>query len=166
MYKQKPGYQPWNEEEFLSDVYVRGMTPVQRWMYRTLLQASFFHSTRPYLPKEEAILWVLAGCESLEQWRANSGPVLARFETTENGLIGNKRVVEDWGKLLDKREKMAELGRKSASVKRTFNGSQPVVNEELTSKSKRESNSQSQSEVETEESTPSLSLDQFADRWN
>src|SRR5579863_7039208 len=43
----KPMYQPWNEEEFQADVFVRGMTWLQRHLYRALLQASFFHGTRP-----------------------------------------------------------------------------------------------------------------------
>lgn len=154
MYNKKPLYQPWNEEEFLSDVRVRGLTCVQRWMYRTLLQAAFFHSTRPYLPNEDRILWVLAGCESIEQWRTNKESVLELFTLEkDSNLLGNKRVIEDWQRLEESREKMAELGRKSAAVKRTFNAR---------STSKRESNSERESEVKGSDSP--LSLEQFADK--
>jgi len=156
MYNKKPLYQPWNEEEFLSDVRVRGLTYVQRWMYRTLLQAAFFHSTRPYLPNDDRILWVLAGCESLEQWRANKEEILELFTlSNDSKLLGNKRVIEDWQRLEESREKMAELGRKSAAVKRTFNAR---------STSKRESNSKSERESEVKVSDSPLSLEQFADK--
>lgn len=156
MYNKKPLYQPWNEEEFLSDVRVRGLTCVQRWMYRTLLQAAFFHSTRPYLPNDDRILWVLAGCESIEQWRANKEFVLELFTPeNESKLLGNKRVIEDWQRLEESREKMAELGRKSAAVKRTFNA-------RSTSNSKRESKSERESEGKVNDSP--LSLQQFADK--
>ena len=60
----KPDYQPWNEEEFQADVFVRGMNWMQKHFYRALLQAAFFHSTRPYLPADDEVLWVLAGAES------------------------------------------------------------------------------------------------------
>jgi uncharacterized protein YdaU (DUF1376 family) len=156
VYNKKPLYQPWNEEEFLSDVRVRGLTCVQRWMYRTLLQAAFFHSTRPYLPNDDRILWVLAGCESLEQWRANRDSVLELFTFSHDSkLLGNKRVIEDWQRLEESREKMAELGRKSAAVKRTFSAR---------STSKRESNSKSERESEVKVSDSPLSLEQFADK--
>lgn len=157
MYNKKPLYQPWNEEEFLSDVRVRGLTCVQRWMYRTLLQAAFFHSTRPYIPDDDRILWVLAGCESVDQWRANKSPILELFSPSEHDpkLLGNKRVIQDWERLEESREKMAELGRKSAAVKRTFNAR---------STSKRESNSNSEVETEKSEVISPLSLSEFADK--
>lgn len=133
MSRQKPLYLPWNEEEFLSDVYVRGMTSVQKWAYRALLQSSFFQSTRPYIPDDDEVLWVLAGCESIGQWRENRSIVLARFGLrTESGLIGNKRVVEDWDKLLETRARMSELGLKSAGIKRTFNQRTTHVDKSLT----------------------------------
>lgn len=115
----KPKYQLWNEEEFLGDLYVRAMTPLQRWMYRTLLQASFFHSTRPYLPDDDNLLWMLAGCENKQQWLNNMDPVRAMFTPLEEAgvrLIGQKRVVSDWERLLDKRELHAELGRRGGEA--------------------------------------------------
>jgi hypothetical protein len=50
---KKPSYMPWNEDAFWGDMGVRAMTALQRWMYRTLLQASFFCATRPYLPNND-----------------------------------------------------------------------------------------------------------------
>lgn len=156
MYNKKPLYQPWNEEEFLSDVRVRGLTCVQRWMYRTLLQAAFFHSTRPYIPNEDRILWVLAGCETIGQWRENKDAILEFFDPVEDSkLLGNKRVIEDWQRLEELREKMAELGRKGAAVKRTFIERQPHDKQVKLSKEKRS---------EGRESDSPLSLEQFADK--
>lgn len=130
---KKPLYQPWNEEEFQSDVFVRGMNCVQRWMYRSLLQASFFHSTRPYLPNDDRVLWVLAGCESRVQWEANKEVILERFTPVPDveGMIENKRVTSDWRNLLAIREEMAEKGRaRAANAQRgpggTFSG-KPVL---------------------------------------
>ena len=110
----KPMYQPWNEDEFNADVHVRAMTPVQRWIYRTLLQQSFFHSTRPYLPKDDELLWKLAGCESKKQWLSNKSTILCMFSETEQDgvpLLYQKRVLEDWQRVLDKREVLVERGR-------------------------------------------------------
>lgn len=115
---RKPNYQPWNEEEFQSDVFVRGMRPLQRWMYRTLLQASFFHSTRPYLPADDKILWVLAGCESRQQWEENNAEILERFSPIEIdgiNLLENKRVISDWDRLVEFREIQSEKGRNRAT---------------------------------------------------
>ena len=125
MENKKPLYQPWNEEEFQGDVYVRGMNHVQRWMYRTLLQAAFFHSTRPYLPNDDEVLWVLAGCESIEEWQQNKDKILKRFRTIEVGgenLLENKRVSSDWARLESKRDQMAELSEKAVEARRAKKG--------------------------------------------
>jgi hypothetical protein len=122
MYSDKPAYQPWNEEEFISDYQVRGMTPVQRWIYRTLLQAAFFHKTRPYLPNDDGVLWILAGCESMEQWKENKTAVLKCFTVAKHDstLLAQKRVTADWNHLEETRARMAELGRRSAAARQMF----------------------------------------------
>ena len=61
-------YQPWRHKDFKSDVFVQAMEPVARWMYLTLLHEAFDYSTRPYLPDDDNVLWLLAGCESKKQW--------------------------------------------------------------------------------------------------
>ena len=120
----KPMYQPWNEEEFQADVFVRGMTWLQRHLYRALLQAMFFHSTRPFLPADDEVLWVLSGAESIEMWQQNKSKILKRFTAVSDRpeLLENKRVTADWERLTDARNKMAELGDRSAAVRRTLNG--------------------------------------------
>ena len=120
----KPMYQPWNEEEFQADVFVRGMTWLQRHLYRALLQAMFFHSTRPFLPADDEVLWVLSGAESIEMWQKNKSKILKRFTAVSDRpeLLENKRVTADWERLTDARNKMAELGERSAAVRRALNG--------------------------------------------
>src|SRR5262245_2835324 len=91
------------------------MSPTQRWMYRTLLQAAFFHSTRPYLPDDDAQLWLLAGCESSKQWERNKGTVRAMFAVVEvDGLrlLSQKRLLTDWDRLEEKRQMLSQNGRR------------------------------------------------------
>ena len=117
--KRKPLYQPWSEEEFRADYQVMAMTPLQRWMYRTLLQAAFFHSSRPYLPDDDAQLWMLAGCENENQWQRNKIAVRAAFtpvQIDDTRLLSRKRLVEDWTRIMDKRQALAEAGRKGGKA--------------------------------------------------
>jgi hypothetical protein len=117
--KRKPLYQPWSEEAFRADLYVGAMTPAQRWMYRTLLQAAFFHSTRPYLPDDDAQLWLLAGCETRKQWERNKDVVRTRFTPVEVAgvrLLSQKRLLADWNRIEEKREALAEAGRKGGKA--------------------------------------------------
>lgn len=131
---KKPLYQPWNEEEFQADVFVRGMNHMQRWMYRCLLQSSFFFTTRPYLPIDDKVLWVLAGCENRAQWEASKTEVLERFTPVDGNpsLMENKRVTADWGRLAAARDKMSELGQRSAAARSTFNGGSTGVERNTT----------------------------------
>lgn len=120
MKRQKPLYQPWNEEEFQADLSVRSMTPVQRWIYSALLRAAFFCSTRPYLPNNDDLLWVLAGCESKEQWLTNKASVLRCFSSSGRKLLENKRVTTDWDNLMAVRKRMAKLSKKAVAIRKTF----------------------------------------------
>jgi hypothetical protein len=139
MSSEKPQFQPWNEEEFQADVYVRGMTWLQRLLYRALLQASFFHSTRPYLPNDDEVLWVLAGAENQEMWEQNKAKVLKRWSPCADNpnLLENKRVSKDWFNWKDVRDEAVESGsaggRKSAEKRRELYGTaqpRPVLTPE------------------------------------
>jgi hypothetical protein len=113
--KRKPLYQPWNEEAFRADLHVGAMTSTQRWIYRTLCQSSFFCSTRPYLPDDDEELWLLAGCENPKQWERNKAVVRARFTPVELSgvrLLSQKRILADWQRIDEKRQTLAEAGRK------------------------------------------------------
>ena len=116
----KPRYQLWSEDAFQGDPDVRYMTAVQRWMYRTLCQEAFFCTTRPYLPDNDDQLWKLAGCESRKQWMQNKQVVRAMFVPIVidgQKLLSRKRIVEDWAKLQDFRQKQSDKGKKSAAAR-------------------------------------------------
>jgi hypothetical protein len=123
-------YQPWRNEAFLADEYVQAMSPIQRWIYRTLLQAEFTCSERPYLPDNDVRLWALAGCESRRQWDDNKEVVRARFvPVVIKGvhLLGHKKVLEDWSRIQDalaiRRESASKAGTASAAKRqRNANG--------------------------------------------
>jgi hypothetical protein len=118
----KPLYQPWQEEVFLADEHVQAMTPIQRWMYRTLLQKAFVCKDRPYLPADDKRLWLLAGCATLAQWQENKELVLEAFDkVTMNGVqyLHRKRLVRDYDRVMNKREQMAENARAKAEQKQS-----------------------------------------------
>jgi hypothetical protein len=121
---KKPIYQPWNEDEFVSSFPFRGMTHIQRWMYRTLLQSAFFYRTSPYLPNDDKVLWVLSGAESIQQWLENKEAVLGAFnESSENGqLISHHRVIADWKRVVEYRKKMKVLSDKAKAARQVFAG--------------------------------------------
>lgn len=111
-------YQPWNDEEFMADYDVQAMKDTERWMYRSLLQASFFCSTRPYLPNDDAKLWRLAGCDSLLKWNRNKVQVLKKFEAiSKDGqkLLFQKRVERDWERESKYRDKLSSAQRDRAN---------------------------------------------------
>jgi hypothetical protein len=98
----KPIYQPWSEEDFSADVDVQVLTPMQRWMYRTLLQKAFVCSTRPFPPDDDSILWKLAGCPSIAFWNQHKGPVREMFFPRDiDGVqvLFRQRLADDWAKL-------------------------------------------------------------------
>lgn len=117
--RSKAKYQPWNEEGFSSDIKVNRMTQLQRWMYRTLLQRAFVCSTRPRLPDDDEELWGLADCKDLKQWLANKDKVLQMFERTtiEVPVLTNKRLEDDWKRVLEIREERSRAGREGGRQK-------------------------------------------------
>ncbi len=115
MENDKPLYQPWNEEEFRGDLWVQRMTPRQRSMYKNLLQQMFFCSSRPRLLDDDDQLWLFADAETKEEWLKNRDIILKKFQAT-NGMLEHKRVLEDWNRIMNKREeihdKRSAAGRK------------------------------------------------------
>ena len=97
----QPQYLCWFEGEFTADLYV--LTPHQRQMYRSLCQAAFFCSSRPYLPDEDEDLCLLANADSLEHWAKNKDAVMKKFTLVTvrgNRLWAHKRLIADWEKQL------------------------------------------------------------------
>jgi uncharacterized protein YdaU (DUF1376 family) len=118
--RSKALYQPWNEDGFSADLIVRSMTPVQRWIYRTLLQHAFVCSERPRLPNDDRLLWRMAGCESKDQWLDNKEVILEMFQNvTIEGkeLLTQPRLEEDWTRIQAIREKRVDAGRKGGESK-------------------------------------------------
>lgn len=115
----EPAYQFWHEREFWSDEHVsRGMTYMQRHLYRALLQAAFHCSTRPYLPNDDDKLWLLADAGSKENWMENREAILVKFEIVEDGkLLSHKRLMRDWTKLLEYYGSKAKAGSKGGKAK-------------------------------------------------
>ncbi len=110
----EPKYQCWVEKDFLADRAVMRMTPTQRHFYRALLQAAFNVDTRPYLPADDNELWQIADADSIEQWQGNKASVLAKFQPFTAGdgteLWSHKRILSDWGQVLDYVEKKRKGG--------------------------------------------------------
>jgi hypothetical protein len=112
--KRKPLYLLWDEEAFLSDETVRFMTYIQRWMYRALLQSAFICSTRPFLPSDDKVLWVLAGCKSEAQWREHSVGIRSAFTVIDvdgKKLLSQKRLCEEWERITKERKRLALLSK-------------------------------------------------------
>jgi hypothetical protein len=112
----QPPYQFWHEPQFWADECVsRGMTWLQRHLYRALLQAAFYSSTRPYLPNSDDELWILADAGTKQNWIDNKDAILVKFqEKTLKGdvkVLSHKRLMRDWIKLIQGSEKQSQRRR-------------------------------------------------------
>ena len=108
-------YQPWREDAFQTDIYVRHMPAVARWMYRTLRQAAFACEEAPYLPNDDDQLWMLAGCESKTQWMEYAASVRARFTPVViegKSLLSHPTELKDWERIEHHYAQRRESGRK------------------------------------------------------
>src|SRR5437899_2643146 len=76
----EPEYVCWYEREFWADRAVIRMSWLQRHLYRALLQAAFYCSTRPNLPDDDSELWDLAGAENPEMRQREKGLILTKFQ--------------------------------------------------------------------------------------
>jgi hypothetical protein len=106
-----PPYQFWCEREFWADVHVsRGMNWMQRHLYRALIQAAFYCSTRPYLPTSDDELWILADAGTPENWLENKSAILIKFQLVKRKGVefwSHKRLIRDWIKLLEYSQKQS-----------------------------------------------------------
>lgn len=126
--RAKPAYQPWNEEEFQADTKVRGMTWLERHLYRALLQGMFWCTTRPYAPNDDDELWVLAGAVNKEMWLDNKSNIMKCLQPVEGNenLLEQKRVTADWKAIMKARARYSRMGQlsakaRSAKVEHTLN---------------------------------------------
>lgn len=123
--KYQPDFIKWYEPEFWADPHVnRGMTWMQRLLYRALTQAALFCSTRPYLPADDNQLWLLADAGSPQNWLDNKDPVLVKFhKVTIDGVEywAHKRLLSEWEYILEVAEAKRRGGK--ARAQQRFNSS-------------------------------------------
>ena len=120
MTESKGIYQPWSHEEFMADRRVRRMSPTAVKTYMMLLHEAYICSTRPYLPDDEDELFLMAFCESQEEWDSVKEVVLGMFEKkTVDGVkvLSNKRLERDWAHLQEIRGVRSEAGKKGGLAK-------------------------------------------------
>ncbi len=133
----KPPYFKWWEDHFWSDLLVRRMAPTARHYYRALLLAAFFCDTRPFLPADDDLLWMIADAETKEDWLKHKAQVLAKFtEFTQDGkqLLRNKRLDEEWAALLENLEHSKNAGLASARARAAKSNARSTgVQQQLTS---------------------------------
>lgn len=119
----EPQYMCWYERDFQADLFVaRGMKWLERHFYRALLQQSFYHSTRPYLPDNDEELALLADTESVEQWLEHKAVVMKKFQpVTIDGVRywAHKRLLADWRRVLAAAAKASAAGKKSGEARRS-----------------------------------------------
>ncbi|MGD0696535.1 MAG: hypothetical protein ABSB82_17075 [Terriglobia bacterium] len=160
----RPKYQQWDEPAFQAERRVQRMTPRQRAMYRTMLQAAFHEPTRPYLPADDGELWMIADADSLEQWERDKGPVLAMFKAeTVDGreVLSQGRLLEDWRRLLEERDRYAVMGRKSGESRRSSSAhAEPELNAGSTQVEQAEQSRAESSKAESREEQISPAAEQ------
>ncbi len=125
----EPDYLCWHERDFMGDRVVVRMSPLQRLMYRALLQAAPYCSTRPYLPDDADELVYLADAPDLDAWRSNSAAILKKFYRVEFEGVGywaHKRILADYRQMIEadakrKREWEAKKEARSASASKAGN---------------------------------------------
>jgi hypothetical protein len=96
------------------------MSPLAVKTYMMLLHEAYFCSTRPYLPDDEEELWLMAYCESREEWESIKEDVLGMFDkkvVDGVNVLANKRLERDWEHLQEIRDVRAEAGRKGGLAK-------------------------------------------------
>lgn len=92
---------------------------MQRHLYRALLQAAFYCSTRPYLPTSDDELWILADAGNKDNWLENKAAIMAKFQLAKvKGveLWAHKRLMRDWIKLLEYSQKQSNRRTKDQSA--------------------------------------------------
>jgi uncharacterized protein YdaU (DUF1376 family) len=152
----KPFWIKWDETAHLSDYAVLRMTPHQRLMYRNLIITSYYCSSRPYLPDDDEVLWLMADADTLEHWKANRQAIMVKFTqfVDSNGkrLLSNKRVLEEWEELEASLEQKKSAAAKSVAARRRRAATEEPLPAEA--EPEREVEAEPELEVEVERSTP------------
>jgi hypothetical protein len=104
-------------------------------MYRQLCQQAWICDTRPLLPDDDDDLWVLAGCESKEQWLAAMRPVRSMFTIKEKSgkkFLFRRKLGKDWEKVSAIYKVRRENGRLGGRPPKTKDLYETKRNQELT----------------------------------
>jgi hypothetical protein len=97
--KIKPQWMRWYEDSFQADLRVRYMKPTQRHFYRALIIQSFYCGTRPYLPDNDDLLWMLADANDKEHWMEHREVVRGMFIPVvidEQPLLSHGKILREW----------------------------------------------------------------------
>lgn len=123
-----PKYIAYRHELFLSSLkFQRGLSYMQRHMYRALCLEAPFCNTRPYLPTDDAALMLLADVPE-EVWKVNKDAVLGMFTLTDNGYE-HHRITEEYEKTVAAYEAKSRAGRASAAAKQMSTHVEHMLNE-------------------------------------
>ena len=159
-----------NAKDWLSSRAVRCMDAEQRGWYIQLLAESWDSTPKPFLPKDEKMLMVLAGAntnshEFKERWAF----VMNKFKENEQGLY-NERLLDEHAYCMDKQRQASAAGKKSAETRRrmkeererALNGRTTGVDSPL----ERKGNGNQQSESESESESNQNELKAFISFFN
>jgi hypothetical protein len=97
--KIKPQWMRWYEDSFQADLRVRYMKPTQRHFYRALIIQSFYCGTRPYLPDNDDLLWMLADANDKEHWMEHAPVVRSMFTPVaidDVPLLSHGKILREW----------------------------------------------------------------------
>jgi len=108
----KPVYQPWYESDFFGSLAVRRMIPIERLMYRALLQAAWNTDNPPYLPNVDAELMALADAPSSEEWEKHKAVILERFQRTEDGRLYHRKTLAQFEDARWMHERQSDAGKR------------------------------------------------------
>jgi hypothetical protein len=118
--RDKADYQLWDEEAFQSDIDVRTMTWLEKYIYKGLLTNAWTYSTRPDLPTDPNVLWKLAGCKDKQMWEENCSVPLEKFSKEnreDQEVYYQNRLRKDWSKLVEKRESLSQRGKAGGNTR-------------------------------------------------
>ena len=122
-----PKYVAYHHGLFLSSPkFQRGLSYIQRHMYRTLCLEAPFCNTRPYLPTDDATLMLLADVPE-GVWKENKDAVLSMFTLTDNGYE-HHRIIEEYEKTVVLNGARSRAGRASAAAKQASTHVEQVLN--------------------------------------
>jgi hypothetical protein len=107
----RPLYQPWYERDFWT-MRVRHLKPIERLMYRSILQGAWLLDPVGRIPNDRKTLMALADCPDEKTWDEHGANVISMFEMSKNSrFIASKRQIQEFRKFSEKHQSYVERGR-------------------------------------------------------